>query len=126
MAMKQHPKPTDQAGHSGQPHGSKVVHEGAAFKQKVGKNRADPPSHGKLKEGDLTRNADQPHGGAHGLPEKAQHMPESHRISAGGVSYGQFPSLSMKGADCFKGTAKKGALRVSGHSGAHMLGSKKR
>lgn len=62
----------------------------------------------------------QPHGNPIGIPEEVEH----HKKSTFGGSAHTFPAHKGE-SHTFRGTNKSGALRMSGHSGAHRLGCKK-
>jgi hypothetical protein len=131
MATQKMAKQANFTKHAGQPSG----HSG--FKETQQNNRTVPgkgtnkaPTQGKIKEGNLTKNASQPSGKSIGasVPSNMQPVtgPVVRATNKPLTSAGVFGNVKAAGgADCFRGTSKKGVLRVSGHSGAHMVGKRK-
>lgn len=132
MATQKMAKQANFTKHAGQPSGHK------GFKETQQNNRTVPggtnkaPTQGKIKEGNLTKNASQPSGKSIGFNEsKDSNMhsvtgPVVRATNKPLTGTGVFGNVKAAGgADCFKGTSKKGVLRVSGHSGAHQVGKRK-
>jgi len=127
MATQVHPKMANWAAHAKQPKGMKIFTETQENKRSVPAFKKDAPSHGKLKEGNLTANASQPSGKSIGWETGKQgsevktvpgiYQPRSQNLL--GVS-GAGKADGYRSA----GHRKEGVLRCSGVKGAHRLGKK--